>query len=283
MSREVRGEVLAALREVHDGRWVRLVGTDGGRALDWEGRLTIVGAVTTAWDAAHTVVSAMGDRFVLCRLDSTTQRVSAGRRAIANTGSEDKMRSELATAVSDVLAGVGDTRPALSHHETETLLRAADLVTLSRTAVERDFRGDVTNAHAPEVPTRFAKQLTQVVRGGVAIGLSHERALRLAIRCARDSMPPMRLAVIDYLAAHPKSFTADVRRGIDKPHSTVDRELQALHMLGVLGCEEVDVGKPNPRWSYSLHEHIDPIALVPEMSVLPNPTVRKGDFDHGYA
>src|SRR4029453_9457095 len=33
MSRETRAFVLAALREVHDGYWVRNVGTDGGQRL----------------------------------------------------------------------------------------------------------------------------------------------------------------------------------------------------------------------------------------------------------
>ena len=83
-------------------------------------------------------------------------------------------------------------------------------------------------------------------------------------------MPPKRLAIIDYLAQHPNSFTTDVRKGIDKPHTTVDRELQALHMLGAVRCEEVDVGRESPRWCYSLNDDIDPTTLVvPEMSVGP--------------
>src|SRR5262249_55788225 len=68
MNRDTRALVLAALREIHDGRWFRNVGTDGGRTLRWEGRLIVVGAVTTAWDAAHQVVATMGDRFLLVRL-----------------------------------------------------------------------------------------------------------------------------------------------------------------------------------------------------------------------
>ena len=59
----------------------------------------------------------------------------------------------------------------LSEDESETLLGLADVVTLARTAVERDYRGDVVNAHAPEMPTRFAKQLTMVVKGAVALGM----------------------------------------------------------------------------------------------------------------
>ena len=246
MGRELRAEVMAALREIYDGRWVRTVGTDGGRTLEWHGRIAVIGAVTTAWDAAHAVIATMGDRFVLLRMDSTTERINAGRRAIANTGSEEKMRAELATAVADVLAGASRSGIELDDEETGTLLAAADLVTLARTGVEFNYRGDVIDAHAPEMPTRFAKQLAQVVRGGVAVGMRREDAMRLAIRCARDSMPPIRLAILDYLAGHPNSFTTEVRKGIDKPHATVDRQLQALHMLGAVGCEEVEVGTTNP-------------------------------------
>ena len=39
-----------------------------------------------------------------------------------------------------------------------------------RTGVELDYRGDVVDAHDPEMPTRLAKQLTQIMRGAVAIG-----------------------------------------------------------------------------------------------------------------
>ena len=78
MNRDTRGAVLAALREVHDGRWERNVGTDGGRTLTWKGRIVVVGAVTTAWDRAHDVIASMGDRFVVLRMDSTDGRMRGG-------------------------------------------------------------------------------------------------------------------------------------------------------------------------------------------------------------
>src|SRR5262249_44783980 len=37
MNRDTRAQVLAALREIHDGSWTRVVGTDGGKTLHWEG------------------------------------------------------------------------------------------------------------------------------------------------------------------------------------------------------------------------------------------------------
>jgi hypothetical protein len=190
MGRELRGQVLGALREIHDGSWVRKVGTDGGRSLSWSGRIAITGAVTTAWDQAHAVIASMGDRFVLVRTDPTKGRIAAGRQAIGNTGDEIQMRAELADAVAGVLAGMDPAPTTVTDQETELLLAAADLVTLARTGVEYSHNGDVIDTHAPEMPTRFAKELTQIIRGAVAIGMGRQKALRLAIRCARDSMPP---------------------------------------------------------------------------------------------
>ena len=187
------------------------------------------------------------------------------------------MRAELAAAVAGVIAGMSTTPITVTDAETEKLLKAADLVTLARTGVEYDYKGDVIDAHAPEVPTRFAKQLTQIVRGAVAIGMNRGNALRLAIRCARDSMPPLRLAIIDDLSAHPWATPTEVRKRLGKPRATVDRQLQALHILGVLTLDEKKATS-GVAWHYSLAAGIDPSALVvpakkfPEKSLhTPNP------------
>ncbi|MBT2491516.1 hypothetical protein J7E96_23915 [Streptomyces sp. ISL-96] len=271
-NRDARATVLAALREVYDGHWERNLGTDGGLTLPWRGRITVVGAVTTAWDAAHAVVATMGDRFVLIRSDSTKGRVGAGHRAISNTGDEVAMRAELSAAVGGVLAGVDpDAGITVDEAETQRLLAAADVVTLARTGVEYDYRGEVIDAHAPEMPTRFAKQLTQVVRGAVAVGMDRADALRLAIRCARDSMPPLRLALLEDVAANPNSHTGEIRKRVDKPRATVDRQLQALHILGLMTVDEMAYGDKT-RWIYTITDGVDITALrvgisSPDLSV----------------
>jgi hypothetical protein len=272
MHRDTRATLLAAFREVYDGRWQRNVGMDGGRTLTWTGRIVVIGACTSEWDRAHDVVAKMGDRFVLVRMDSTQAkgRIAAGLKALANTGEETKMREQLARAVARVLDQVEAhtaIRPTVA--EADQLLAAANVVTLCRTAVQYDYRGGIEDAHEPEMPTRFLKQLLQVMRGGCAIGLDREKSLQLAIRCARDSMPPLRLAILDDLAANPHARCREVRQRLNKPYSTVDRQLQALHMLGVLDCDEV----PGPdstksSWYYSVSDVIDPGSIrVPEMSV----------------
>ncbi len=262
MNRDSRASVLAALREVYDGRWDRNLGSDGGMTLTWTGRLVVIGAVTTAWDSAHGVVSAMGDRFVLVRLDSALGRVAAGRRAIGNTGDEKTMRKELADAVGELLDQIDTTADlTLTHAETEQLLQLADVVTLARTGVEHDYRGNVIDAHAPEMPTRYAKQLAQIVRGGIALGMPRRPVLTLATRCARDSIPPLRLAVLLDVRQYPNSLVADVRRRLQKPRTTVDRTLQDLHMLGLLELHEQEIGPAKTAWSYSLASGVDDVVL----------------------
>src|SRR5262245_34576114 len=88
------------------------------------------------------------------------------------------------------------------------------------------------------MPTRFAKQLTQIIRGGVAIGLPRNQGMRLAIRCARDSIPPLRLEIMLDVVAKPRSRAGDIRKRIRKPWRTVKRPLDALTMLGVLIIEQ---------------------------------------------
>ncbi len=240
MHRDARASVLAALREVYDGRWERNVGSDGGQSLLWTGRIAVIGAVTTAWDKAHVVIASMGERFVSVRLDSMRNRLEKGRKAVSNIGAEITMRAELAAVVGNVLAGVNTTPVTLAEDECERLLRAADLATRCRTAVEYDYKGDVDDAHMPEAPTRFVKQLSQIVRGACAVGIERNEAVNLAIRCARDSMPPLRMAILDCLTISKIAQSSDVAEALGKPQTTVNRQLASLVALGVLACEEVD-------------------------------------------
>jgi hypothetical protein len=230
----------------------------GGRTLEWENRIAVIGAVTTAWDRAHAAVASMGNRFPLIRMDSTEHRLASGRRAFANTGGETLMSEELVKLVANVIDGVDPDTPA-DIDGSERILVAANVVTLARTTVEFDYRGDVVDAHAPEAPTRFAKQLTQVMRGAIAIGLSHESGLRLAIRVARDSLPPMRLAIIDDLAKHPCSTPTDVRRRLGKPPESPlsPRNINQRHMHtdGYLDSDKAGTnGAPRPRTGRNICE-----------------------------
>ena len=238
MDKRARALVLAALREIHDGTWERNVGIHGGKTLTWTGRITVVGACTTAWDTAHAVIAIMGDRFVVVRADSNSiaSRLSAASKAIENTGQEARMRTELADAAGRLVTRASTDEHQLTPAETKRLIKLANIVTWTRSGVERDYKGDMVDAHAQEMPTRFAKQLTMLVRGAVAIGMPPDAAMRLAARCARDSISPLRRAILFDVADHPNARPREVADRIARPRMTVLRELEALRMLNVLDC-----------------------------------------------
>src|SRR5260221_2824004 len=207
----------------------------------------------------------MGDRFALVRLDSDgDMRRKAGKQAMANVNYETTMRTELSEAAGDLL-GSADvyTRIKLDESETDTLLAMADLVTRARTAVERDYQGNPMFAHGLEMPTRFAKQLVQIMQGGLSLGMSRDYAMRAAERCARDTMPPLRRVVLADVAQHPNSFTPDVADRVQIPKTTVDRTLQELQLLGLLRVDHIPYGESERiRWQYSLAPGIDQADLA---------------------
>lgn len=278
MHPSTRGALLAALREIYDGYWDRYKGSDGGSSLSWAGRIIVLGAVTTAWDKHHAVVAEMGDRFVLLRIDSrdANSREAFGLKAMANIASETTYRKELQRLVKNLVSDVDSTEaPELTDGESRRIFRAANLASYARTAVDTDFKGDVIDAHAPEGPARLAKQLTQLFRGLYVVGVDRRRAMQLVIRCARDCMPPLRLQVLEYLAEHPESLTSDVRKGIQKPHATVDRVLQALVALGLVEQDESServkaVANNGKSWRFTLAKDVD-------VSVLAIPERRSGN------
>ncbi len=127
--------------------------------------------------------------------------------------------------------------------------------------MERDYKGDVVDAHQPEAPTRFAKYLGQIVRGGLALGMPKEGALAGAHRVAGDSMPPLRLLALADVMANPGARTSEVTRRLQKPRSTVDRVLQELHILGLLVVDEPVAGVGGG-WMYSLRPDVRPDVLT---------------------
>lgn len=265
MQRERRNDVLKALREIYDGYWRRQVGTDGGYSLEWQGRIVLIGAVTSAYDRAREVIAKLGDRFVLLRVDSNKKeaRLQAARSAVRSVGAEERMRAELARLVSGLVANIDPGAAAEPDSaELDAIVAAADLVTRARSAVDRSPGGEVEEAHMLEMPTRFPKQLVQIFRGATAIGLDRAAAMGLVIRAARDSVPPSKLEIIDWLAGDPgqgpRSGTAnDVAIGIDKPFTSTDRHIKELHLLGV-----VTRAKVAERWHYRLAAGISPAVLA---------------------
>lgn len=270
-----RAKILAAFREVYDGYWYRQSGGEGGKRLEWRGRIALLGAVTESWDKHYAAISQMGDRFLLIRMGSREHRIANGLQALANSGREDDYRKELATLSNGLIS---ELRPEYAPSLTDTvrlkLVEASSLTTWARTAVEFDrYKGDVIDANDPEGPARFAKQLSQLVIGAYLVGLNKKDCLRLAIRCARDSIPPLRLAILEDVAKNPNSTIAEVTRRLGKARSTVNRQLNALWALALVNCDNSDVssyGQHLSRFAIADGVDVGVLALPERESVTSN-------------
>ena len=249
MDRTARGQVLAALREVYDGRWDREVGTEGGQTLTWKGKCGILAACTTAIDRAHAVMNDMGPRSLFVRLPPADP-AKIGRSALAHMGRETAMRAELAAATAGLL-----THLAGSPHDTEPvadgLIGLASLVALARSPVHRDWGGEVELVGDPEAPTRIIKQLGQIWRACGVLGLGGPESWEVVTRCALDSIPKLRGAVIRYLTGLDKpADTTTIRTALAHPKRTVLRALEDLTAHHVVTRTSAGQGHAD-RWELS--------------------------------
>jgi hypothetical protein len=245
INRGERARVLAALREIYDGSWTRLLGEDGGRALTWQGKCGFIGACTPSIDRAHAVMGALGERFVLYRL-TVNDPNEQGRRRLRNRGHEREMRDDLYRVVSDVLAAMnGDPRAPLSTEEVDWLVAWACFAVVARSAVERDgYDRQVELLPEPEAPGRLVGALGQLCAGLAAIGLTDEERWQLLAKVALDSIPTVRRAVLDALRGEWLSSSMIVdRTGI--PRTTTGRTDEDLTLLGLVKVARVNGAEPH--------------------------------------
>src|SRR5262245_48876626 len=135
MRPDTKAETLAARRELFDGRWTRLLGSDGGKQLHWEGKVGLIFAATGVIDAHYSVITAMGDRFLLSRLSPVQN--GQFQRALQHVGAAGKrMRQELAEAVAHLFAGRGSEPREISKDEIARLDKTIALAVRLRGPVE---------------------------------------------------------------------------------------------------------------------------------------------------
>jgi Domain of unknown function (DUF3854) len=260
MNRDARAQIIAAFREIADGRWERSVETDGGRKLVWEGKIGMVAAATAAIDNAHTVLSEMGSRFTFVRMGEDEEGTEIAKRALANVGHETQMRKELSDAYRGLLE-YGQLQPAFEINDAirDAFIAMANLSSLARSPVTRDYRGQIEHIGDREAPTRMVKVIMQIWRACGVIGMTREQAWeviwRLSIgsipklrrrslqilleEATRPSQPPPDSAQIDFSSmGRPAGkgwlMTAEVAGRLGHPVQTVLRSLQDMAAHGLV-------------------------------------------------
>jgi putative DNA primase/helicase len=251
MHHEARSQIISQLREVADGRTEKAFGN--GLRLEWEGKLGLIAGVTPVIDEQHAFLAVMGERFVLYRMPEVS-RPEIARRSLARRGREKALRERIVSLVGAFLAGYRDVDYLeLPDRFTEPLITLADIVTRARSGVARDRQTrDILYMPEPEAPTRFAKQIAQLMAAVIMIGVSEAEAWRLARKVGWDSVPAVRSAVI-HLLARQEGFPLAYGQLEEKtglPATTVRRVVEDLVVLG-LAERRKDGTASNARWLIS--------------------------------
>ena len=169
MRPDSKAEVLSALREIFDGKWTRFLGTDGGKPLHWAGKLGLVFGCTGAIDTQHSVSDALGNRFLLSRLEPGKEQLRWALRHVG--GKTATMRRELAEAVNAAVCRAAG-RSAGAFRAGDRSLRARD----------RARRAPPRRRRARSLPARARLRLRR--RGPGPLGAKPGTAPRRP-RCAR--------------------------------------------------------------------------------------------------
>src|SRR5262249_25284286 len=243
MRPDTKAETLQALREVFDGAWTRRLGTDGGRSLHWQGKVGLIFCATGVIDSHHSVISSMGDRFLLNRLSPTKEGQFA--RALQHVGAANKqMRHELAEAVRDLFAQRRAEPCAISDEEIARLDKVISLVVRLRAPVERDrYSREIEAMYGAEGTAPIGLMLERLLAGLDTLGVDRKTAMQICETVAMDSVPPLRRTAYDCVQKYRDVETADVAIELGLPTNTVRRVLEDLAAYQLVERHSLGQGK----------------------------------------
>jgi hypothetical protein len=234
-NKDTAKQALSALREVYDGAWERPVGTDGGKMLRWRGKCGLIGAVVPSIDRYGQVVSALGDRYLLLRLDAIDDQDKVVDAALWHDENAERMRGELADAMTGLIAGADLSKVTRTFDAAErrALARFAIYAARARTVVERDgYAGDLLVMPQPEGPGRLALALKRIYGGLEALSVDNDTRWRILSQIAVDCVPSVRTALIQHLLTLPAPAKTDtIAEAVGMVKKTAERYLEDLALL----------------------------------------------------
>jgi hypothetical protein len=236
MRQEAKAELLAALREIFDGAWTRHLGTDGGKCLEWKGKVGLIFGATEVYDSHYSVIGSLGDRFLLCRIEASSSDEQFDM-AIQHVGAKTSaMRTELAEAVAGLFVKPLPEPQPLAPDEAKWLKKVVGLIVRLRGAVERDrYSRDIEAVYGAEGPGRVALTLERLLAGMTVLGVPRQTALQVIKAVALASTPPIRKRAFEALSENISTTTRDLAMKLALPTSTTRRALEdlAAHKLAV--------------------------------------------------
>jgi hypothetical protein len=228
MRSDNRDQIFSDLRCIYDGELRREFGTSENEDdHQWEGKLTVLAAVTPLIDGYHSVQQSLGERFLMTRVSRPS--VQAAELAMANDGNSGD--TNLRSVVTEVCGDI-HTIPKVEREQRAWIAAFAEIIATGRTHVQRSPYGakEIQAIPVPESPIRLSVQFQQLAKGSAALDgrdVLDTTDLVLVERVGFDSLPPVRCAAILH-------SLGVAERAVNMPDTTWHYAEHDLHALGLL-------------------------------------------------
>lgn len=242
---DVRAVIMAQLREIYDGRYVKALGT--GELKVWEGKITVIAGATYIIHSKKQQYTAMGERFLFYNLEQP-DREEASLKAMSNqeSGIIIERRKEIQELLRDYYTNdyeVPIDNPKVDPVFQQALIELSEMCTRSRSDVERDWRSpqkEIIEVYPPEMPTRMATQLQNFSRSVIVYNWNEhgvmnfmEGDMNMINRFTLDSISKSRRTALQELARYEMITTSGLAVKINLPSNSVRRTLEDLNALGI--------------------------------------------------
>ncbi len=251
MHRDKQQVIISQLREIFDGTYRKEFGT--GETKEWQGKIGFIAGVTTVIDRHHEIYTVLGERFIQYR-PLQPDYIAVAKKAIANSGGETAMRTEIQTAFTDYIESINvpETNYSLPESLIDRIANLASFVTRARSGVIRESYSTREIEQIPDVelPTRLAKQLITLCSAMALMrnGEFADEDYELVYKVGFDCLPIKRkLAIGILLETQDYLTTAEIATKIGYPTNTTRRLLEDLNGLGLIDREHQGQGVAD-RW-----------------------------------
>ena len=242
-SEDKRTAIMGVWRRIYDGEYERKV---DGEQLVWKGSINVILACTNAIERYYRVHSDMGERFLSVRLDKRDACDDLAHKQEAQEQDHDGFQAEVREAARQYLETETDDKPELTFALRKVVLQWADLISLGRIGVSRNYKDEIVGVAQEEGASRASQQIMSLVAADALLQGQEEangRQIQLVKRVAFDSIPSNRRAVLQVLSPDVAIQYHNLREmsGIGHPY-TYDRTIDELEAIGAISRKSAVLG-----------------------------------------
>lgn len=232
--------VLAILREAFDGQ----VGKKFAHVdRSYKVHFNVIAAATASADTNAATMQQLGERFIRYRPEAIVVPYPAPPDVSPAAKEITKQFLEKIH-----IPGEAPTYPG------DKLFKAACVAAKLRTHVLRDHRHhEIEEVPGFEAPYRMVHQLEKTYGGVLVVTGDHALAEQMALRLAKDSIPPRRRLLCNILKENPEHNTVEITKAISLGPTVTRNMLEDLFGLGLITRE--NPGYPK-QYKYCLEESL---------------------------